>query len=216
MLKGIIEVIIFDVDGTLSEEVSWLKLTHGLGASVEKHSQVFADFKAGKLSYSKAKKRLIKIWQSTGKTNKNFMEHMFESWKLKPDAQETIDYLKNASYKLCLISGAVDLYVQVVARKLGIKDWYANTTLVWDNNGNLVDVHYHADQAQKKLDHFHEYNEKFGIDKKKCAVIGDGDSDIVLFRELPYGIAVNKKPYPELEQLAYRSVHQLSDLRELF
>lgn len=38
MLRKEAETIIFDVDETLSEEVSWLKLTHGLGASVDEHA----------------------------------------------------------------------------------------------------------------------------------------------------------------------------------
>lgn len=215
MLKKEIETIIFDVDGTLTEEVSWLKITEGLGAPPEKHAQIFSDFKAGKLSYPEAKGQLISLWQSTGNANKPYMEKMFRSWGLKQDAEETVDYLKKA-YRVCLMSGAVDLYVQIVAEKLGIEDWYANTQLIWDEQGNLIDFHYFADQAQKKLDHLSEYLAKHGLDKRKCAVVGDGDSDIALFRELPYGIAVNKEPYPELEELAFRTVSDLSNLKNIF
>lgn len=210
-----IDAIIFDVDGTLSDEVSWLKITEGLGASPEKHAQIFADFKAGKLSYSEAKRQLISLWQSMGNANKPYMEKMFHSWRLKEDAQDTIDHLKK-TYRICLMSGAVDLYVQIVAEKLGIRDWYANTKLVWDEDGNLIDFQYFPDQAQKKLEHLEEYITKYGLDKQKCAVIGDGDSDIALFRELPYGIAVNKESYPELEELAFRTVSDLSDLKNIF
>ena len=114
------------------------------------------------------------------------------------------------------MSGAVDLYVRVVAEKLGIVDWYANTELVWDIEGNLIDFHYFADQSQKKLEHLREYVTKYGLDINRCAVVGDGDSDIALFRELPYGIAVNKNPYPELEALATKTVSRLSQLKEIF
>ena len=210
-----VETIIFDVDGTLSDEISWLKLTDGLGASSETHAQIFAEFKSGKLSYPEAKHKLILLWQSTGNANKPYMEEMFRSWRLKEDAHETIDYLKR-SYRVCLMSGAVDLYVKVVAEKLGIVDWYANTEIVWDEGENLVDFHYFADQSQKKLEHFNDYVAKYGLDISKCAVVGDGDSDIALFRKLPYGIAVNKDPYPELETLATKTVSRLSQLREIF
>lgn len=210
-----IETIIFDVDGTLSDEISWLKLTDGLGASAETHVQIFAEFKSGKLSYPEAKRKLILLWQSTGNANKLYMEKMFRSWMLKEDAHETINYLKR-SYRVCLMSGAVDLYVKIVAEKLGIVDWYANTELIWDDSGNLIDFHYFADQAQKKLEHLNEYVAKHGLDKRKCAIVGDGDSDIALFRELSYGIAVNKDPYPELETLADKTVSKLSQLKEIF
>ena len=86
-----VETIIFDVDGTLSDEISWLKLTDGLGASSETHAQIFAEFKSGKLSYPEAKHELILLWQNTGNANKPYMEEMFRSWRLKEDAHETID-----------------------------------------------------------------------------------------------------------------------------
>jgi HAD superfamily phosphoserine phosphatase-like hydrolase len=215
MLSKEVKTIIFDVDGTLSEEVSWLKLTNGLGASADEHAQIFARMKAEQLTYPEAKELLIKLWQYTGNANKRYMENMFRSWDLKHDAVDTINYLKG-SYRICLMSGAVDLYVAVVADKLGIEDWYANTELVWDDQGNLIDFHYHVDQAAKKLEHLHEYVKKNQLDIKKCAVVGDGDSDIAIFQVLPYGIAVNKEPFPELEALAYATINDLYELRNFF
>ena len=215
MLKEEVETIIFDVDGTLSEEVSWLKLTHGLGASADEHTQIFESMKAREITYPKAKGLLIKLWQKTRNANKAYMEKMFRSWKLKHDASVTINYLKE-TYRICLMSGSVDLYVSIVADKLGVEDWYANTELVWDKEGNLIDFHYHANQAEKKLEHLKEYVESKGLNIKRCAIVGDGDSDIALFQELPYGIAVNKESYPALEALAYKTVTDLSELREIF
>lgn len=43
------KAIIFDIDGTLSPEVSWLALTRDLGASVEEHIQIYKNYKEGKL-----------------------------------------------------------------------------------------------------------------------------------------------------------------------
>lgn len=210
-----IDTIILDVDGTLSEEISWFKLTQGLGASREEHVLIFDRFEQSLLSYPEAKRRLIQLWQNTGNANRNYMEKIFRSWSLKKDAEETVDYLKKA-YRLCLISGAVDLYVQIVAEKLGVVDWYANTELIWNENGELVDFNYEADQAGKKLQQFGEFMEKHQIAKDKCAVVGDGDSDIALFRELRYGIAVNKNPCPELESLAFKTIKELAELKKIF
>lgn len=114
------------------------------------------------------------------------------------------------------MSGAVDLYVQVVAKKLGVTDWYANTELVWNDEGNLIDFNYYVDQAEKKLEQFNTYLAKNNLDKNRCAVVGDGDSDIALFRELSFSIAVNKEPHLELEKLASKTVKNLSQLKEIF
>ena len=60
-LRHKVKTIILDVDGTLSEEISWWKLTQGLGASVEKHSEIFERFKSGLLSYKKARIKLVNL-----------------------------------------------------------------------------------------------------------------------------------------------------------
>jgi len=209
-----IDTIILDVDGTLSEDISWFKLTQGLGVSVEKHTETFNQMKQGQLTYLEAKKQLIELWQSSGNAKKNYMKRMFESWKLKDGARDIVTYLKK-HYRVCIISGAVDLYVQTIAEKLTVSDWYANTQLVWDNDGNLIDFCYFADQAQKKLEQFRDYVRQNKLNVTKCAVVGDGDSDLSLFKELKYGIAINIEPNPELEKLAHRKIRLLSDLKEI-
>ncbi len=153
--KDQVKAIIFDIDGTLSSEVSWLKITEGLGASVEKHSEIFEKYTKKEISYKRAKGDLIKLWQSTGNANKNYMSQMFSSWKLKEDARDTISYLKDR-YRIVIISGSVDLYVKIIANKLEIDNWYANTRIDWDNN-KLVNFHYFRDQALKKLSQFRHF-----------------------------------------------------------
>jgi HAD superfamily phosphoserine phosphatase-like hydrolase len=215
MLKGKVSTIILDVDETLSDEVSWYKLTNGLGASSNRHAVIFEKFTKGELSYRDAKERLIKLWQSTGKANKEYMKGMFHSWKLRKGARKIVDYLRN-KYRLCLISGAVDLYVQIVSEKLEITDWYANTELVWDKQDKLVDFHYFEDQAQKKLEQFKEYIKLNKIDRDRCAVVGNGDSDLALFKHLKYGIEVNSTPSLVLQGLSFKTVDKLEKLKDIF
>lgn len=214
MLRGEVDAVVLDIDGTLHPEVSWLKLTDGLGGSKAEHTEIFDKFKRNIIDYPTAKEQLIKLWRSTGNANKPFIEAMFRSWKLKEDAQDTVDYLKKF-YSVCLISGSVDLFVEVVADRLGIIDWYANTELIWDEKGNLIDFNYYRDQAAKKLEHFEEYMRSRNLDKKRCVVVGNGDSDISLFRELRYGIAVNTDLHPEVRGLAYKTVSRLKEIRTI-
>jgi HAD superfamily phosphoserine phosphatase-like hydrolase len=215
MLEKEVNTIVLDVDGTLSDEVSWLKITESLGASKELHASLFEDFRRGFISYVEAKAKLVKLWQETGKANRDFMEREYRSWTLKSDAKEIVDYLKG-KYQICLISGAIDLYVQIVAGKLGVTDWYANTELIWNDKGNLIDFNYYPDQAQKKLEQLKEYVAKNGLDIKMCAVVGNGDSDVVLFKQLKYGIEVNLVPSPALEKLIHKRVKKLTELKSIF
>jgi phosphoserine phosphatase len=139
------------------------------------------------------------------------MERIFRSWKLKDDAVQMVEYLKQ-KYNLCLMSGSIDLYVQVVAETLEIPDWYANTELIFNDNGDLVDFHYFRDQAVKKIEHLNEYLSKTNASKEDCVIIGNGDSDIALFKELPYGIAVDTDLHEEVRGLAYKVISNLDEV----
>jgi HAD superfamily phosphoserine phosphatase-like hydrolase len=210
MLESV-KAVIFDVDGTLTDHISWLNITSGLGADHLVHKRIFDDMKTGITTYPEAKTLLIELWQATGNANRSFMEQMFESWTIKHDAEDVITYLKG-KYTVCLMSGAVDLYIQILAEKLGIKNWYANTELIWDATGRLTDFNYFVDQATKKVEHFHEFAQINGLTEDMCVAIGDGDSDMKLF-EVIKGIAVNSEPNAELEALAKVKIEELSELK---
>jgi FMN phosphatase YigB (HAD superfamily) len=55
------KAVVFDIDGTLSPEISWLALTRDLGASVEQHIQIYQDYKEGRIDYEASKDQLIGI-----------------------------------------------------------------------------------------------------------------------------------------------------------
>ncbi|NTV44517.1 MAG: HAD-IB family phosphatase [Candidatus Yonathbacteria bacterium] len=213
-MKDAIKAVILDIDGTLSTEVSWLQLTKSLGASHEEHLRIFNQFTKNEIDYITAKKLLINLWRSTQKANKKSITQIFYSWKLKDDAFDVVEYLKT-KYKVCLMSGSVDLYVRGIAEKLGVSDWYANTELVFDENDNLVDFHYFRDQAKKKLEHLNEYLIKSNLSKEVCVIIGNGDSDVILFRELPYGIAVDTDLHEGVKILANRTISNLSEIKTI-
>jgi len=141
------------------------------------------------------------------------MLSIFKSWDLKPDALETVEYLRSKGYRLCIVSGPVDLYVGVVAEKLGITDYYANTELLFDVNGSLVDFNYYRDQAEKKLEHLTVFLKKSNLTKEECVIIGNGDSDVLLFRELDYGIAVDTDLHDKVRASARHIVKELADIR---
>ena len=214
--RNIIKAIIFDIDGTLSSEVSWLKLTEGLGASVQKHMEIFEKYLNREISYKDAKGDLIRLWQTTGNANKDYMSEMFSSWKLKDDAHEIISYLCN-HYKIVLISGSIDLYVKSVANKLGIEDWYANTKTDWDKNSELIDFHCFRNQALKKLTQFRQFKKKYSLKYKECAAVGDGDTDLLLLQRVKTSILVKKeKTHPELEPYAFKKIDRLKELKKIF
>lgn len=209
-----IKAIILDIDNTLTHDVSWLKATELLGASVDEHVAIFDKFSKNELPYETAKKQLIQLWLDTGNNTKPFWEDMFSKWPLKDDAQGLVDFATEQGYKTALITGSFDIFAQAIAKKVGVPYWYANTEMVWDTDGTLIDFHYVRDQAAQKLVHFQEFIKQHNVDMQDCVVIGDGDNDIELFKVTGHGIAVGKDN-PDLLGVAWQSVEHLSEIKSL-
>jgi phosphoserine phosphatase len=211
-----LKAVAFDIDGTLAPGVSWLDLTAGLGAAPERHQEIFRAFLAGEIDYPESKVQLLGLWQGTGKANKAAMTRIFSAWPLAPGAEEVIAVLKQR-YRLCLITGSMSLYAEVVAARLGIDDWYANTRLDWDESGNLIDYHYVKDQAGQKLLDLQSFCAKYGLKPEECVAVGDSDNDRAIFDATKHGvlIAATGEPSTELAPHAWRTIRTLTQLPEL-
>jgi HAD superfamily phosphoserine phosphatase-like hydrolase len=206
------KAVVFDIDGTLSSEVSWLALTRNLGASVEQHIQIYTDYKKDKIDYSTSKEQLIGLWRATGNANKKFFIQLFDAFPLDPAAEQVIEAAK-VGRLVCLITGSMDLYAQSVAKKLGIEQWYANTTLHWDAQGNLVDMDYELNQADKKLEQYVEFCHQNNLSLEDCLVVGDGENDEKLFEASKLGVLIGGDP--EGKTHAWKRIPKLADIENV-
>jgi phosphoserine phosphatase len=206
------EAVVFDIDGTLSPEISWLALTRDLGAPVEQHVQIYTDYKNGKIDYPTSKLQLIDLWRATGNANRTFFVQLFDALPLDPAAEKVVQAAK-LGHVVCLITGSMDLYAETVAKKLGIDQWHANTTLYWGADGNLVDMDYELNQAAKKLEQFGEFCQANNLKLQDCLVVGDGENDELLFEACERGILLGGEP--EAQTHAWKRITQLTDFERI-
>ena len=211
MIKG----ITFDIDTTLTFEVSWYLITRKLGADPQQHSAIFSDFLENKISYADAKFRLIRLWQNTGNANKVFFSTIFNEIPLKNEAEKIISYFKSKGIIICLITGSVDLYAEMIANRLGVNYFYANTKLIWDKNEEIQDFKYDKNQGEKKVQQFKDFCIKLHLSKKDIFVVGDDENDIELFQYTKHGVAVKSPTSHKIEKFAWKTVTSLSELKDL-
>lgn len=209
-----IKAVIFDVDGTLSPQISWTALTKDLGASVEEHLKIFKEFQEQKTTYEVSKEKLLILWQETGNAKRQFLEQLFINWPLRKDAEKIISFLKNKEYLLCIITGSFDLYAQIIAKRLGIKYYFSNTKLDWDSKENLTNFHYFKNQASKKLEQFTEFCKMQNIKPENCVAVGDDENNIKLFKIIK-GIAVKSIHSEPLEEIAWKTINNLLEIKEI-
>ncbi|HSX35457.1 MAG TPA: HAD-IB family phosphatase [Patescibacteria group bacterium] len=207
-----VRVAVLDICGTLAPEDSWLALTRDMGGLVERHLQIFHDYREGRITYPESQDQLIGLWRATGKANRTAMRAIFESWPLDDASVPLVKTLRAHGYLPLIITGAVDLYAEVIAAKLGIEDWYANTPLVFDDAGNLVTYHYDLDQSGKKVRQLSEFCARHGFAMEQAIAFGDGPNDVGLFEATGHGIWLETPKYDnELRPLAWRTITRLAD-----
>lgn len=209
-----IKAVILDVDGTLTTQNSWTALTKDLGGSTDEHLQIFEDLLEEKATYEDSKEKLLRVWQATGNTNKKTFREIFERWPLREEAREATDFLKSRNLITCIITGSMDLYAEVIAKKLDIPFYYANTELVWDKEGKLIDYHYYRDQAGKKLEQFQQFCKEQNLRPEECVVVGDDKNDIELFK-IAKGIALKSPDSKNIEPIAWKVIDSLSELLKI-
>lgn len=209
-----IKLVCFDVDETLVDGTSWQILTESLGCSVQAAMDTFSQATRGKISFIEAERIFTKRYQSTGNANKLFIKNVFENTKVKDEAKELIPYLKKKNYKIYLISGAIDIYVEFVAKKLNVDGFYANSSLEFDDKGILKKINYQENQGQIKVEQLNNLIKKLGINIDQVVFVGDSENDIEVFKATKHGVAVHSQS-EELKRVSWRIVNSLLEIKNI-
>ncbi len=208
------KLVCFDVDGTLVEGISWVWLTKGLGCSSEKHIDIFNRATRGEISFTKGERMLTKMYKESGNATMKFIRKLFSEIKLRPEAKEIISYLKKKNYKVYLISGAIDIYIEEMAKKLKVDGFYANSSLEFTEDGVLEKIYYRDNQGEVKLEQLTSLIRKIGIKMNEVVFIGDSDNDIEVFKETGHGVAVEPSS-KKLKSIAWKIIDSLEQIKEI-
>ncbi|MEM3088052.1 MAG: HAD family phosphatase, partial [Candidatus Bathyarchaeia archaeon] len=125
---------------------------------------------------------------------------------------ETITALKNAGYKIAIISSGISLLADRVKNELGIDKSFANELLI-DQNGHLTGEGKENVELLKKVSVLQRLATSEGINTKQCAVVGDSIFDIPLFKRAGFSIAFNAKTH-RVEEAADLAIKN-KDLKEI-
>ena len=207
------KLICFDLDKTLTKQISWHELTTKLGGDLKKHLDLYQKMKRNELSFEIVKKEVIKMYQKTGKATKNNINNILQNIDLHDDAINLINYFKSQNFKIYIISGALESYVQYFSKILNVDGYYSNGDFVYDNNNEITDLNFDPDEKSRKVTQLRQLMAQLQIKLVQVVYIGDGDNDIEVFK-IVKGIAVHSKS-KELIKLAWKSTNSLSDIKNI-
>jgi phosphoserine phosphatase len=140
---------------------------------------------------------------------------IFNSFSLRPAAVPLVGRLEANGFEICIITGSFDLYAEVVAAKLGVKNYYGNTTLYFDADDVVQSYDYYGDQSAKKVEQFKSFCEDRHITPNNCYAVGNGDGDIGLFSLTGHGILLRQDGQSTyLKDTARKTVDRLGQVTD--
>jgi phosphoserine phosphatase len=181
------KLVIFDLDGTLTQERSiWEYIHIRLGKWYGFAEEYQKQFLAGKISYEEFCERDAQVWK--GMKVEELLE-IVKTVPFHPGADTLIAHIKQKGLKLAVVSSGLSLLSNWVHQKYGFDYSVSNDLL--DENGVLtgkvrIQVYYDkkAEWVKRILDQFH-------VRLEEVIAIGDSVGDIDMFRMVGFSIAFN-------------------------
>ena len=181
-----IQLVVFDVDGTLTKHSSvWWRLHQHFGTTVE--GRLYYDqYFAGAIDYGTWADLDAGLWK--GKTLDEVMT-VVEATQLTLGAEEAIKTLKEHDLKTAILSGGLDVMANDIGRRVGID--YVLTNILRHEDGILTGEVENLVAWGGKADVVQQINKHFEIPLEKTAFVGDGRNDMSVFKVVGLSIAYN-------------------------
>lgn len=211
----IYDLVAFDVDGTLvhhrHDKTVWEVLNRRFTGGDEQNRERYALYKSGKLSYAEWVELDITSWQEAGATREAIVEAIDEL-RLVRGARETMAALKTRGVRLVVISGTLDLLIDVLFPEHPFDEIYANA-IAFDDAGRIGGWRATPFDMDGKAVALRSIAMRERIPLRRCVFVGDHANDLSAFRVAGLAIAFNPKD-AGLEEAAGAIVRS-DDLRDI-
>lgn len=203
------KIIIFDMDGVLTEETSsWTAIHQYFRVD---NTQNLNAYMNGKINYKEFMRRDIATWPN--KTHISQIEKVLSNLKVVPGAEETVKNLRVKGYnKIGLVSAGLDLLANKVGDRLGIDYILANGLKV-DEKGYLTGEGICRVVLIRKDKVLNNLAKNLEIPLSNFIAIGDSKYDISMLKVAGLAIAFNPKD-EEIKKVA-DVVIESNDIRKI-
>jgi phosphoserine phosphatase len=213
--SGPVDLVAFDVDGTLIRErdglTVWEVLNREFLGNCEINRERSRNFLDGQLSYAEWVALDIEGWQTAGATREQIVA-AFGSLSAIAGAQEALLTLADSGVRLFVISGTLDLLLHTLLPGAPFEEVHCNH-IGFDESGRIT--HWQAtpfdNRGKEKLLRAIALRE--GIPLERCGFVGDSSNDVWIARAAGVTVAYNSR-CDELEQAA-DVVLRSNDLRDV-
>jgi len=208
-------LIAFDVDGTLIQSqnnlVVWQLLNRHFHTDDAVESERFQHYLRKEISYAEWVDLDIQTWKNAGATRSEMETVIRRDLTPVPGAQETLNTLKLRGYRLAIISGTLDLTIDLLLPINLFEAIYTNQ--IWfDPSGAIEGWRATPFDMDGKAEALLCIAEQMQIPLTQTAFIGDHLNDLQVMEAAGVAIAFN----PKVEEVKQAAKHVIEgDLRNL-
>jgi len=193
----LLKLVVFDLDGTLKQARDpYVYLHRHLGTLAE--SDKFTERGlSGEIPYEEWLRLDAGLWTGTSRAR---LEELMRANPYLPGARETVAALKANGARVAIISTGPLFHAEMVAAELGIGPVQGNEVIFAERAGVAVvtgEVRAHV-CFYEKGPAVERLQAELGVDPTECIAVGDGVTDIPMFKHVAVGIAV----YPGKPEVA--------------
>lgn len=181
-------LIVFDMDSTLvdAEIIDELAKEAGVDREVAKLTEKAMK---GEMSFKEALKERVRLLKGLPV---EVLENIYSRVKLTEGAKELIRSLKEAGYKIAVVSGGFSYFTDKLKEELDLDYAFGNELEI--ENGKLTGrIKGKIIDAQEKARIVEEIAKKEGISPENVVAVGDGANDRLMIERAGLGIAFNAK-----------------------
>ena len=191
------KLVIFDLDGTLTQERSiWEYIHKQLGKWYGFAEEYQKKFLAGEISYDRFCELDAEVWKGMKVEE---LSEIVKTVPFHPGVDELIRYLKHKELRLAMVSSGLSLLSNWVHQRYEF-DYSVSNDLLYEN-GTLtgkvkIQVYY-----DKKAEWVEKILKQFGVKSEEMIAIGDSRGDLDLFQMAGFSVAFNSS-CRDLDQMA--------------
>jgi HAD superfamily phosphoserine phosphatase-like hydrolase len=209
------DLIAFDVDGTLvwgpDGMTVWEVLNLKFTGTAEWNKERYAEYKAGRLSYAEWVTLDITGWRDAGARREDLVAAL-EPLRLIEGVREATFALRDAGYRLVVISGTLDLMLNTLFPDHPFEEVYCNH-IGFDDTGRIAHWRATPFDMTGKAEALRGLALREGIPLRRCAFVGDSTNDVWIGKIAGFTVAFNPRS-DELEELA-DAVVRSEDFRDV-
>ena len=196
--------VLFDLDGTLVQGTVfvWQSLHDHFRTNREERRRAREAFFSGRISYREWFEHDLELLRRAGATRERMAEMFRRTMRVTRGARETIAALRAAGLGVGLLSGSLDLVVEVLLGDVPLDELLINR-IFFDQAGNIVGGQPTPFDLEHKATGLRHVAQKHGLEAGQIVFVGDNYNDLAVAEAAGMTVAF----LPKSEELVRRADH---------